>query len=184
MIHVYRRPESLHFKRWPDKSDDWGNNDANNSLDRFVYEDDLETAGGSHLLFECKAQTVSNIPGGRFENTLAPGPFQLRLFVDPRAFRGRIHGICNASDIEGDTINDKSIQSVQGKHGEPISYDRWLMHDWQKHAPAPEGEDTRVAWSAGCIVIPDLDLMRFGIIMDELYRLAGELIDGEIVMVA
>lgn len=184
MITVIRRPESLLFKRWPRKPDDWGNNDDNNSLDHFAFEDDLETAGGSHLLFECKAQTVSNIPGGRFLHTLAPGPFQLRLFVDPRAFRGRVHGICNALDLEGQQIDGRSIQPIVGKHGEPISLDRWLMHDWQKHAPAEDGEDTRVAWSAGCIVVPDLDLMRFGMLMDQLGKRADELIDGMLRMAA
>ena len=183
MIQIYRQKASYNFKRDRTKPDDWGNNDINNSLDRFVYEDDLETIGGSHLLFECKAQTVSNIPGGRFKSTILPGPFQLRLFVEPRAFRGRIHGICNTLDLDGQQINDHSIAPVAGKDGTPISYDRWLLHDWQKHAPAPEGEDTRVAWSAGCFVIPDLDLMRFGLLMDELYRVAGELIDGNLVEV-
>jgi hypothetical protein len=179
-ITIHRRHLSYNYKRDPLAPDAWDNNDAHNSLDTFILEDDLDMIGGSHQLFEGKAQTVANIPGGRFLNTLAPGPFQLRLFVDPRAFRGRIHGIANAYNLDGQWINQNSISPIKGKHGEPINYDRWLMHDWQKHAPAPEGEDTRVAWSGGCIVQPDLDLMRFGLLMDAMSKVAGDIINGVI----
>jgi hypothetical protein len=179
-ITVYRRHLSYNYKRDPIAPDDWDNNDAHNSLDQFILEDDLDIVGGSHQLFESMAQTVANIPGGRFLDTLAPGPFKLELFVDPRKFRGRIHGVRDAYDLEGQWINDKFIQPVMGKNGAPICYDRNLMHDWQKQDPAPEGEDTRVAWSASCIVVSDLDLMRFGLLMDALGKMAGDLIDGEI----
>jgi len=162
------------FKRDPTATDDWFNNDANNNLDDFVLEDD------GRSVFRCKAQTVSNIPGGKFLNTLGVGPFQLRLFVEPRAFYGRIHGICNALTLWGQTVDDHSITAVIGKDGKPISYDRWLMHDWQKHKPNPPGIDTRVAWSAGCIVIPDAALAEFGGVMDSMGMTAGELIDGMI----
>ena len=128
-ITIYRWPESLMFKRDPDAPDDWYNNDDHNSLDDLLLED------GGAVVFRCKAQTVSNIPGGRFLNTLGVGPFQLRLFVEPRQFYGRIHGVCEALTLWGQTVDGHSIASVAGKDGAPISFDRWL-HARPAEAPA------------------------------------------------
>lgn len=176
-IKVVRQVASLTPKRWPEKPDDWGNNDGNNSLDDFAIYD------GLMRLFSCSAQTVVNIPGGRYLDTIAPGPFQLRAFVEPRKFYGRIHGICNTFDLEGQQIDGRSIQPVPGKDGAPLSIDRWLMHDWQKLRPSPPMQLTRVAWSAGCFVVLPMVLVHIGFIFDQYGIQPGDFIPGELIMV-
>jgi hypothetical protein len=51
-----------------------------------------------------------------------------------------------AETMLGHEINDKHIT--------PYNEYRWLQHDWQKLKPQPAGQDTRVAWSDGCIILP------------------------------
>lgn len=187
-IRVVRDPRSLHPKRRPDKPDGWGNNDAANSLDS------IEIYDGLARIFSCSAQTVANLPGARFKDTVAPGAFQLRAFVDPRSFYGRVHGICNTLDIEGQIIDTKSIQpypiaplGVAGQNGQtfaPCSEDRYLCHDTQRPWPASPNLITRVAWSAGCFVVEPVSLTHIGFIFDSRGIKAGDLIPGELVMKA
>lgn len=175
-FRIVRDSRSLQPKRWPEKPDDWGNNDANNSLDI------IELYDGLARIFSCSAQTVVNIPGGRYLDTVAPGMFLLKAFVEPRKFWGRIHGICNTFDLEGQEIDGHSIEPVPGKDGAPISIDRWLMHDTQKLRPSPAGILTRVAWSAGCFVVAPIALTQIGFIFDTQGIQPGDLIAGELVM--
>ncbi|MEI8095869.1 MAG: hypothetical protein WCG80_16790 [Spirochaetales bacterium] len=176
-IKVYRDSRSLDFKRLgKDSPDAWDNNDKNNMLDVF------QLWHNGRILHECKVQTVANIPGGRFLNTIAPGIFGIKLFVEPRAFRGRIHGIVNAVDLEGQRIDGRSVEPVPGKNGAPVDFARWLEHDTQKHAPAAPGEVTRVAWSAGCIIHHPNDLELLGDIYDAYGLAPGTVIDAELVM--
>jgi len=173
-IEVIRRKESYKPKRHPEKADAWDNNDANNSLDDFiVYRDDIQ-------IFQCKAQTVSNMPGGRPGDTVAPGPFQIRTFVDQRSFWPRIHGICNTTDMEGQEIDSRSIEPVRGNRGEPIDINRWLVHDWQKLKPNMKGIDTRVAWSLCCFVLKTADLWEFNNLLDRLQVTPGTIIQGNL----
>ena len=185
MLHIVitRQVHSLAYLRDPRAPNAWGNNDANNSLDQFaLYLDGV--AGCSAPLFVCRAQTVANLEGldagsqtqfpAHFSDTILPGPFQLRAFVDPRNFWCHPHGICNVRTIHGDWIGEDSTTEKNKS--------RWLMHDWQKLKPNPQGQDTRVAWSAGCIVVPTLELPKFSAALVEHGVHEGDLIDGEIVM--
>lgn len=166
-IRVFRKRISYKYKRFPNKPDAWDNNDINNMLDDFIlYMDEA-------MLFKAKCQTVANIPGGRFVDTVAPGPFQLKLFVEPRQFYGRIHGIINTFDLEGERIDASSIQ--------PTDNTRWLVHDTQSKKPKPPMQLTRVAWSAGCFVLHPSDLNGFNDIVDAYKYNAGDLIDGELI---
>lgn len=165
-ISVYRYRASLQFQSDPAKGNDWHNNDANNSLDLFTLKD--EDSGVT--LFTCHAQTVANaeglIAGVHAYDTIAPGPFQLRAFVEPRAFRCQPHGLVNTRTMRGDAIGANSITKTNPS--------RWLVHDWQDH----NGKDTRVAWSAGCFVLADADLLRLNGEFKARGVKPGDLIDG------
>jgi hypothetical protein len=180
-IRVTRDPKSLQYLKNPKKPFAWDNNDNNNSLDLF------EILDAGKVIFSCKAQTVANMegldvptaesPAIKFSNTIAPGPFRLKVGLDkldPRKFYGRINGICNTKTLAGDVIGDKSTTTK-----DPA---RWLNHDWQKHKPNPAGVDTRVAWSAGCFIVPDKDLEAEGAIFDKYGYKPGDFIDGVLVM--
>jgi hypothetical protein len=144
--------------------------------------------GGEAPIFEAKCQTVSNLPGGRYEDTIAPGSFEMRAFVAPRNFYGRIHGLCMAYDLDGQLIDEDSVETVPGNNGAPTDFNRWLVHDWQKHRRNPDGStnppgtDTRVAWSAGCFVLKDADLESLGDILASMGIKPGSLIEGTLEM--
>jgi len=175
-IIIKRKAASYSYKaNGPASADDWHNNDHNNSLDTI----ELWDAGA--LLHATRVQTVANMPGARFKDTIKPGPFGIKLFVEPRAFRGRIHGIVNTTDFDGQVIDGRSIQPIAGKDGGPINVERWLFHDTQKHAPAPAGEVTRVAWSAGCFIVAPVDLEIFGNLFTSHGLKAGDIVSGDLV---
>jgi len=182
-IKVTRWRGSLNYKRDASQPADWGNNDANNSCDTWQVFDDT----GAEV-FRSIVQTVSNMegldvptaenPAVKFTNTIVPGPFQLKVgldVLDPRAFYGRINGICNTKTMAGDVIGLNSHSDKDQA--------RWLNHDWQKHKPNPAGVDCRVAWSAGCFIQPDAALAACGALYEEHGYKPGDLIDGELVEV-
>lgn len=151
MLHVVvtRKRCSYDYVRDKTKSFDWHNNDNNNAKDTY------EIFDGATSLLRCPCQSVSNMEGldatSKFKDTIAPGTFQLKAFVEGRQHYGKVHGICGTKTIGGETIDQNSVT--------PTNKLRTLNHDWQKLSPAnPPGQDTRVAWSAGCLVIPDKDL--------------------------
>lgn len=178
LVVVSRKLASLAYLRDPSKPFDWGNNDANNSLDTFeVYQ--VNSGAPSQPIgdpiFTSRCQTVSNteglIPGTRHDHTIAPGSFELQAFVAPRLFYGRIHGLRNCRTIAGDWIGADFVI--------PGNNNRWLVHDWQKHRDTGgPGRDTRVAWSAGCFVLPDSDLAKLGELFDTRGVNAGDVIPG------
>lgn len=145
----------------------------NNMQDRFM----LYFENG--LLFSAKCQTVTNMSKSRPGDTVAPGPFALRAFVEPRSFYGRIHGICHAHDLEGQEIDGASVEPEAGAG--PVDYARWLVHDTQKPRPARPGTILPRAWSAGCFVMSPDDLEAFGQILDAYKVRPGELIPGEVI---
>jgi hypothetical protein len=186
VIRITRSRLSLQPLRDPLKPPAWDNNDGNNSLDQFgLYADD-GVAGNRYIpLFTCRAQTVCNLEGlaagsqsvdAHYSDTIAPGPFQLRAFVDPRAFWCTPHGVCNTQTLAGDTIGPNCVTRTNPN--------RWLMHDWRKLKPQPDAQDCRVAWSAGCIVVADADLERFSQLLLHHGITPGDLISGEIIMEA
>ena len=165
-ILIYRHKISHRYKRKPDEPDGWWNNDYNNMRDEF------SLWAGEQRLFYAKCQTVANIPGGRYEDTIAPGPFKLKLFVEPRAFHCRIHGIVDAYDLEGQYVDFESVQDNDKN--------RWLVHDTQKLKPNPPGQLTRVAWSAGCFILEPKRLEELNTIFES-YKLGpGDIVAGEL----
>jgi hypothetical protein len=173
-VRVDRKKLSYEYKRYMSLDDSWSNNDKNNMLDDFIL------FYNEALLFKAKCQSIANIPNGRFLDTLAPGKFQIKCFVENRNYYGRIHGIVNAYDLDGQLINENSIETVKGKNGAPVDFTRWLIHDMQKQKPNPPNILTRVAWSAGCLIMSPSDLEAFNEILDAYKVISGELLNAEI----
>ena len=165
-IRIVRKLASLNYKRNPPALDAWHTNDANNSLDEFTLLD------GETVLFHCHAQTVANMEGlddGVHEyDTIAPGSFGLRAFVEPRAFKCQPHGIVYAKTKRGDVVRSDSTTKANAS--------RWLVHDWKNH----DGVDTRVAWSAGCFVLRDTDLEAFSSVLRLRGVKPGDVIPGDL----
>lgn len=138
-VKVFRKRISLSYLKDPSKPFDWHNNDANNALDVLEVYDD----SGARAIVAA-VQTVANMEGldtdVHFYDTIAPGKFFLRFGVEPRQFKCQPFGIVGATTLHGDVIRDDSTT--------PSNPSRWLEHDRRDH----NGVDTRVCWSAGCIV--------------------------------
>ena len=175
-ILIVRKQTSLSYQRVPPADDLWHTNDFNNSLDQFFVKDDDKT------LFICPVQSVSNMEGldptVHFYDTIAPGNFFIKSFRAqqyPTQHYGRIHGVVRATTLNGDLIND---DSVTDKNKSP-----WLVHDWQKtKGNNAVGQDTRVAWSAGCLVVTDYGLDKTGQIFDSYGVKPGDLIAVKLIM--
>ncbi len=174
-VRIIRKLESLKYLRDPGAPFDWHNNDGNNALDSLeVFEED------GTLAIRTSVQTIANMegldPGVHFSDTIVPGKFSLRYGVDPRSFRCQPFGIVGATTRNGDLIiaeiapekktaeNDSAVPEEkpaanQFASGKPTENDsttatnksRWLVHDRKDHI----GVDTRVCWSAGCVVFQD-----------------------------
>jgi len=179
-IRIIRKKLSYQYKNDMNTKDDWYVNDKNNMLDDFhFYVDEA-------VIFSAKVQTVANIPNGRHTDTIIPGPFQIKCFIgegehaDPRNFYGRIHGIINTYDMDGQKISEGSTEPIPGKNGAPEDFTRWLVHDLQKHKPNPPNIDTRVAWSAGCFIMSTYNLKALGDILDAYKIIPGDIIGGEL----
>ena len=174
-IRVIRKRLSYNYKFDMTKIDSWDNNKANNMLDDFIlFVDEAR-------MFETKCQTVANIPFGRYTDTISAGKFQIKCFVENRMKYGKIHGIINTFDLDGQNIDENSVETVKGKDGAPIDLARWLCHDLQKNKPSPPNIDTSVAWSAGCFIMPDNNLDVFGTLLSGSYNVKpGDIINGEL----
>lgn len=170
-LRIFRKELSLNPYR-VSKLRSWSNNDANNSLDRYVLID------GNEILFDSPVQTVSNcegiVPGASYQDTIAPGEFELVLFQAQRKFNCPVHGIRRTKTIGGDYIGDDfcTINST----------DRWLNHDWQKLKPQSPGIDCRVAWSAGCLILPTKRFAELNGIFVKLGLRSGFIIKGNLYM--
>jgi len=164
-IRIKRKATSYHYKR-DEKKNDWMNNDLHSC------EDSIELYDDEAMIFSAKCQSVSNIPTGRYEDTIAEGPFLLNCFVDQRSFYPRIHGFCDTYDIENQYIDTNSV--------EENDKNRWLLHDDQKLKPNPPNQITRIPWSAGCVVLHKGDLEAFNRVLDAYNIKRGDTIDGEI----
>lgn len=167
-VKIVRDPASFNYKKDPEAPGDWHNNDNNNSLDTFeVYDDET-------LVFSSPAQTIANMEGldktSAFSHTVSNGVFTLVTFVDPRSFYGDIHGIANTVNIAGDPIGRSFITGKSAL--------RYLVHDWQKKAPIAPGNDTRVAWSDGCFVLPTAKLAELSKILKSFGYRKYDKIDG------
>jgi hypothetical protein len=166
-LRVIRKRLSYSYRK-DTNINDWYNNDKNNMLDDFIL------FANEERILSVRAQTVSNIPTGRFEDTIAEGPFDIRVGVDQRQFHCRIHGICNTFDLEGQRIDINSVQKNDNL--------RWLVHDTQKLKPLLPNQLTRVAWSAGCFVLLPSNLLAFNSLIDAYGIKDGHFIPGEVIM--
>ena len=172
---IIRKKSSYDYKVNSTVNGDWDNQKQNNSADRLQLLEDDGT-----VVFESPSQTIANLEtldaGVHFIDSIAPGPFAVKLFVDPRDFWCQPHGIIRARTLGGDMIDDDSIT--------PNNPSRWLIHDWEKHkSAAPQGSDTTVAWSAGCFVEPDAELMKLNYFLLTRGYKVGDIIDGELIEV-
>jgi len=167
-IRIFRKFISLSYRRDPPGPDAWHTQDANNSLDVFEFLDD------DKVLMTSAAQTVANaeglIDGVHEYDTIAPGEFSICAYVEQREFKCFPHGIVGAITKRGEPILADSTTLTNKS--------RWLVHDWKNHTDPPV--DTRVAWSAGCIVLPDEGLTQFNKLLDDNGVLPGILIPTEL----
>jgi hypothetical protein len=166
-IKIMRKPESWAYRH--PGPDPWHSQDANNSIDLFeVYSDE------GLLIMRSVCQTVANaeglLPGVHEYDTIMPGDFQIRAFVDPREFKCQPHGIVGATTKRGDRIDADSTTRT--------NKDRWLIHDWKNHGDPPT--DTRVAWSGGCIILKDADLDSFSTLLAGHFVAPGQLIEASL----
>lgn len=176
-IKVLRKQSSYDFKVNPKKEGSFDNNWKNNSRDWFIlYDDECEIAR-----FRC--QSVANYCFGDMASngdtehgdTIAPGLFKVKCFVDPRSFHGEIHGIIETKDLDGQWINRNSMQIVNG-----FQTGRWLIHDkWSNSLK----KDTNTAWSAGCIIMSSSDLKSFNDLLHAYKIKSGDIILGAIMEV-
>ena len=174
-FRVIRKKSSYDYKNVSTLNGDWDNQKKNNSLDRLQL---LEDTG--EVIFESISQTIANLEtldaGIHFIDSIAPGSFSIRLFVEQRDVWCEPHGIIRAKTLAGDTIGDDSTTATNKS--------RWLVHDWEKHrSTAPKGADTSVAWSAGCFVEPDAKLAELNTLLRARGYKPGDIIDGELVEV-
>jgi len=146
---IERKKTSYQFKKNMTSPDSWdGNHNAQHNM-----EDTVRLYDGYHEVFRFLAQTVANMPGCRHTDTIVPGNFFVKWDVPRRAFKGHIHGFVGAYDQDGQKIDGDSVERVVGKNGAPTDLARWIFgHSTAKNDPAPLGEFTRYAWSAGCTI--------------------------------
>lgn len=175
-VRIERHGKSFDYKNDPGKPDSFENNWKNNSLDWIVLlKDTAEIAR-----FKC--QSVANycfgdqLPGDSLPHgdSLLAGSFGIRAFVDPRKFHGEIHGIVNALDLDGQVIDAQSMQYT--KNG--FQTGRWLIHDRYSEKIK---DDTRYAWSAGCIILSSRDLESFNYLLRAFQVVPGRIIPAELI---
>lgn len=175
-IIIERKRKSYDFKNDPKKPAGFDNNYKNNMQDIFVLFDDKAEI----VRFRC--QSVANYNFGKeatystFEwgDTIKEGYFTVKCFVEPRAFHGEIHGICDTQDVDGEKIDRNSMQlNVRGE-----SVGRWLIHDKWSNSKNCESE---YAWSSGCIILSCSDLECFNRLLRAYNIKPGDKIKGQIV---
>jgi hypothetical protein len=162
-LKVIRKKQSYFFKH-NQKKNDFKNNIKNNTLDR------IELYFNNKLIFQAKAQTVSNHPHYDFYDTIKKGTFKIKCFVNPRKFHGQIHGIIDAMDIENQPIDHWSMQVENG-----YQKGRWLIHDRWSFA---KNRDLYNAYSGGCFIMSSKDLEKFNKHLTENGISKGDVIKG------
>lgn len=175
-LRIERALSSYNYKNRPEKPNSFGNNWKNNSRDWLVLLDDKAE------LCRFRCQTVANYcfgkmaPGDTVEHgdTIAPGPFKVRLFAEPRMFHGEIHEIIEATDIDGQRIDGHAMQITNDGY----QSGRWLIHD---RFSKKVGADTNYAWSAGCFILSSGDLAALNKVLHAYKFKPGDIIPGEVV---
>jgi hypothetical protein len=171
-IEILRKRESYDFivdknhkYSRPFRHEDYVNNRKNNMIDTFILKYKNE------IIFQNdKEQTVANYPLAHLRDTLAPGVFQMVCFVRQGGYANPIHGIINALDMEGQLVNENSMQFDEN-HWKG----RWLVHD-----NTFEGKALNFCYSMACIMRkPDKQielnqaLRKYGIDSDNHYIING-----------
>ncbi len=175
---IERKLKSYDFKLDPKAPDSFKNNWKNNSLDWIILRNDKAE------IERFKCQTVANycfgdqLPGDSLPwgDTLLPGTFGIRLFVEPRNFHGEIHGIINAKDLDGQIIDANSMQYTSNG----FQTGRWLIHDRYSFK---FNDDTNYAWSAGCIILSSHDLSSLNFMLRAFEAKPGDVISAELIEV-
>lgn len=177
-IIIERKKVSYDFKANPDLEDGFENNWKNNSMDWLIVKDECAEI----MRFRC--QSVANYCFGAMAtadsvawgDTVAPGPFKIRVFANPRNFHGEIHEIIEATDIDGQRINTHAMQTTD----EGFQNGRWLIHD---RFSSKYNADTNYAWSAGCFILSSGDLAALNVILKSYSLAPGMIIPGEVIEV-
>ena len=175
---VRRKKESYDFKANPSAPGSFSNNWKNNSIDTIAICDEKAE------LARFKCQTVANYCFGdyatadtvEYGDTIRPGYFKVKCFVEPRNFHGEIHGIIETRDIDGQWIDQKAMQTTK----DGFQNGRFLIHDrFSKKYNA----DTNYAWSAGCFILSSFDLKALNTILHAYKVKSGDVISGELLEV-
>jgi hypothetical protein len=172
-IRVERKRASYDFRVNPHQADSFENNWKNNSLDSIIICDD------NVPLVRFRCQTVANYCFGAMKtsatvlhgDTIAPGSFIMKAFVEPRSFHGEIHAITQTRDIDGEWIDHEAMQTTLGG----FQNGRFLVHD---KFSFKTGADTAYAWSAGCFILSSRDLEQFNKTLRTAGVKPGDLIQG------
>ena len=164
-LKVKRNKKSYDYKLDPTKNF-FSNNTKNNCLDSIHILQD-----GNIIYSYPKVQTVANYPNSDTKDTIAKGKFQVKLFVEKRKYKNEVHGIINALDLEGQKIDEFSMQKDNG-----FTKGRWLIHD--TYDPVLS-KDLNFAWSQGCFVFKtSADLKLFNKVLIDYGCKEGDIIDG------
>lgn len=173
LVKVTRKKASYNFRADPSAPDSFENNWKNNGLDRLILLKDGEE------IYKCTCQSVANYCFGAnatadtvaHGDTISPGEFTVRLFVEPRNFHGEIHAITRTRDLDGQWIDHNAMQTTAGGY----QNGRWLIHDKYSFKT---GADTRHAWSAGCIILSSFALEQLNSCLKSLGLKPGHEISG------
>jgi hypothetical protein len=163
-IKVRRFKKSYDYKI-DDSKNSYSNNIKNNSIDS------IYLLKGQRIVYHYnKIQTISNHPNMKHSDTIAPGPFKIKCFVDLRAFEDTgIHGIFDTKDISGQYIDENSMQWDNGQY-----IGRFLIHS-SKY----KGKDLNNCYSGACFVfLESKELEKFNNIIKSLGFGPGNIING------
>jgi hypothetical protein len=137
-FHVMRFKESYDYK-YDSSLNGYKNNIKNNSLDSMsLYYN------GMQVWYTDNVQTVSNHPLMKYSDTVAPGIFRIKCFLDPKSFHGDVHGIINAQDLNGQPIDKNSMQWDNGYY-----IGRFLIHS---RYSKKKKRDLYNGYSGGCFI--------------------------------
>ena len=167
-LNVVRNKISYDYK-FDKQKNSYENNVKNNSKDVIVLLKD------NRPIFKAFCQTTANHPEFSFGDTIRPGAFQVKCFVEHRQMHGEIHGIVNGYDLDGQKIDVFSMQVENG-----YQKGRWLIHDRFSFA---KNRDLNNAYSGGCFIMSSTDLVRFNEALRNLGVMPGTVINGNLMEV-
>lgn len=177
-FHLIRNKKSYDYK-FNHNLNDYKNNVKNNSLDTLIlFEVENENDVLLNEIWSYKRiQSVSNHPKFDHKDTIAPGKFQIRCFVEKRKYFNQPHGIINAIDIEHQPIGEFSMQVEEG-----FQKGRWLIHDTYSIS---KGRDLYNAYSGGCFIFHNSNVYKDfnSFLALECKIETGDIIGGELIEV-